>query len=486
MPQLPERLGSRFAAYYAGIFGIALARWIGNTFGDTTLEQVLWHLRYTEHAAVQMGSLFLVEFCFEVLLFPALFALTAALVHAVLAERIRAWPRRVLRSAPVLTGVVAIGVLLAQFSVFSYAAAQLGPDRFAALFVDPTRVALQPRGKPRNLVLIYAESMEKSYGDPELFGRDLLASLHAVGGFSFADYRPMPGATWTIAAMVATQCGVPLKVYSEAELRSVPGRKSFLPGATCLGDLLQAHGWRNVFMGGAPLSFAGKGAFLRDHGYDERWGRRQWQGAGVKDGDMNEWGLTDHALFERARQRLAELHAEGKPFNLTLLTMDTHNPHGFYSPYCLSDGAGDFEGIVSCSSDQIAAFVADARRQGLLKDTTVVVIGDHLAVPNPAWEELQRAGDARRIFNLFLADDLPEANRSELLPFDLYPSLLELVGMDVVGDRLGLGYSAFGPLQVTLPADRAASWSLAAVQGSPTYDRLWQEQAPPPALDPAD
>lgn len=466
----------RFGAYQAAFSGVGLAGWIGRSFGETSLEQILWHLQYSEGAAVRMGSLFLLEFVVEVLLFPAAFALMAAILHSVFAPRLHDWRRVALRAAPPTALGVAAAMLLAQFSVFSYAAAQLGPDRFAQAFVDPQGVSLRMGERHRNLVLIYAESLEATYGDPELFGGDLLAATRTLGGRSYARYLPMPGATWTMAAMVATQCGVPLKVYSEADVRQRPGHKSFLPGATCLGDLLQAHGWRNVFLGGAPLSFAGKGAFLRDHGYPETWGRDEWERAGLRADELNEWGLHDSALYERALARLGQLHASGQPFNLTLLTMDTHNPHGFMSPACRKRGARDFTGIVRCAGEQVAEFVESARRKGYLDNTVVVVIGDHLAMPNPAWDRLVQAGSRRAMFNLFLGEGLPAANTDELLPFDLFPTLLELVGIDVGGDRLGLGYSAVGPAAVTRPEDRVQRWSLTALRGSALYDRLWTSE----------
>jgi phosphoglycerol transferase len=478
MSSFTRRLLLLFGGYFAGCFGIALARWIGGSFGETSLDQILWHLRYTEHAAVQMGGLFLFEFTFEVLLFPAVAALLLALVHVAVAERLHGTPRRLLRAGPPAVLAGAVVALLAQFSVFSYVQSQFGPDRFAEAYVDPAGVRLHAQPHKRNLVLVYAESLEQTYGDARLFGRDLLAPLHALGGVSFTDYHPMPGATWTMAAMVATQCGVPLKVYSEAPVRAKAGRKSFLPGATCLGDVLQAHGWHNVFLGGAPLSFAGKGAFLRDHGYADTRGRDEWERAGLAPAELNEWGLVDSALFARAHTTLRALQAAGKPFNLTLLTIDTHNPHGFQSPYCRGQGARDFQGIVGCSAGQIAGFISEARQAGELKDTIVVVLGDHLAFPNPAWEQLQKAGDSRRMFDLFFGDGLAAPNTTELLPFDLYPSILALLGLPPAGERLALGYTAFGPAPAGRPAHRAAAWSLAAVRGSATYDRLWQADVP--------
>jgi phosphoglycerol transferase len=274
---------------------------------------------------------------------------------------------------------------------------------------------------------------------------------------------------------------VPLKVYSEYDIKRRDGERVFLPRATCLGDLLQAHGYRNVFMGGAPLSFAGKGSFLRDHGYAEMHGRDEWEKAGTTSGELNAWGLYDSALLQRARLRLDELHAAGQPFNLTLLTIDTHNPHGFLSNSCRARGALDFEGIVACNSEQVAEFVRYVEAKGYLRDTTVVVMGDHLAMPNPAYDKLQRTAP-RRIFNLVLPAPAPPARDQDLLAFDFFPSLVELAGFRVSGHRLGLGYSALGESKMQ-PRARPLP-SLPALGGSAVYRSLW---APPTAADgPAD
>jgi phosphoglycerol transferase len=356
--------------------------------------------------------------------------------------------------------------------VFSYAAAHFEPDRFGAAYVDPARVAIKA-GTPRNLVLIYAESLEETYGDRATFGRDLLAPLRALGGMSFAEYRQQPGATWTIAGMVATQCGAPLTVYTEQDRPRSPGQRVFLPGATCLGDLLRERGYRNVFLGGAPLSFAGKGSFLRDHGYHESYGREEWEASGIGPKEANVWGLYDSALLRRARAKLDQLHASGQPFNLTLLTLDTHNPHGFLSPECRARGALNFEGIVACNSAEIAEFVQYARDRGYLRDTVVVILGDHLAVPNPVWEKLEGA-PRRSIYNQVIAPSEVQRNTDVVLPFDFFPTLMELAGFDVEGERLGLGYSAVGRIADGVrPAERG-NLPLTGLHGSTVYRGLWE------------
>jgi phosphoglycerol transferase len=463
----------RLLAYFVGFMAFGLAGWIHRTFGDPSIDQVLYHLRFAEGAAVEMGHIFLLTFAAEVVGFPLVFAIAAAALHSVVARRWPAWRRHLLRVAPVASVATGVGALLLQFSAFSYAAAYFGPDLFSAAYVDARSVEIAPAQRTRNLVLVYVESLEETYGDPDLFGRDLLAPLRGVGGWSFGRYEPAPGATWTIAGMVASQCGVPLRVYSEHDVRRRSDGKSFLPGALCLGDVLQKSGYTNVFMGGAPLSFSGKGAFLADHGYQETWGRDEWQRQGVREGEQNEWGLYDGPLFDRAFARLRQLQQAGKPFNLTVLTIDTHNPRGFLGQDCRGRGARQFADIVNCDAAQIAAFVTKAREQGLLANTVVAVVGDHLAVPNPVWEKLDSA-PRRSIFNLFITEGDVRRDRDAIRPFDLYPSLLELMGFRVAGGRLALGYAAVGHPE--LAAARPAEIPLPALGGSAGYSALWRAQ----------
>lgn len=471
----------RWAAYQAAFSLFGLVFWIPATFGDVTIDQALWHIVYADGAAMMLSEVFYVECAVYVVLVPLLCALLATALHAEFARRRAGWQRRALRFAPATLGAGGVLAMAWQFSAFSYAAAYLEPDRFAQQFVHPRHVELVQERR-RNLVVIYAESLESTYGDEALFGRDLLAPLRQVGGRSYDWYRPAAGATWTMAGIVATQCGVPLKVYSQTDVRVVGRERAFLPGTVCLGDVLQAHGYRNVFMGGVSLSFAGKGRFLRDHGYQEVWGREEWDATGARPEDYNAWGLWDSALFDRARAGLDRLHASGQPFNLTLLTLNTHNPFGFLGPACRQRGGVDFEGIVTCSAERIAEFISHARKRGYLKDTTIVVIGDHLAVPNPVYDRLVQA-PRRGMFNLFVGDQLPPANTDQLMPFDMFPTLLELAGIRVVGDRLALGYSAVGHVEAEPPSGRGEDWSMAAVRGSARYDRLWSARTPAEGAD---
>ncbi len=473
---------TRFLAYAGGAFSAALALWVDRMFGAPTIDQVLYHIHFAEAAAVQMSEVFVVTFLVEVLGASIAIAAAATAAHARLARAEGNWMAVAVRALPHLAVVAGLALLLMQFSVFSYAAAHFDEDRFGNSYRSPSSATLT-EVRRRNLILIYVESLEETYADAELFGSNLLEPLTTVGGDSLPEYKPAAGATWTIAAIVGTQCGVPLAVYSQDDIRRDGDRRAFLAGATCLGDILKARGYRNVFLGGAPLTFSGKGAFLRDHGYQEIYGKDEWLARGARRPgsplpEIGGWGLFDEALLRRAREQLAALHEAGQPFNLTLLTLDTHGPLGYASPGCRGDVPGDqyvpFEQIVACSSRHLAEFVRFARDKGYLENTALVILGDHLAAGNPVFAKLRSVED-RRIFNLFLGTE-PFPKRSQpVQSFDMFPTLLEATGVRADNGRLGLGQSAW--TAEAPPPEWVQRPNLPALAASPSYQRLWRRAA---------
>lgn len=485
------RLSPIFFSYFVAFSLVGFSTWLGSSFDNPSIDQIIYHLYYSEGAAVKLGKIFIVTLLAECVGFPVVCAAVATFAHRAALIQIRrsgegslllstyelnhvAFAGRALHSIlPIAAIAAGTTALFLKLSIFSFIGHHFAEDHFSRHFTDPDTVDLKAE-KLKNLVLIYVESLENTYGDARAFKKDLLRPIHKLGGVSFNSYLPAAGATWTIAGMVATQCGIPLRIYSEYNIkRHATQSRSFLSGAICLGDILQAYGYHNIFLGGAPLSFAGKGEFLKDHGYQTTYGRDEWEKEGVSAGEMSEWGLYDSALFERAKAKVKILHASGQRFNLTLLTLDTHNPRGFLSKLCVSRGAKKFEDIVECTSEQLADFVKFLSDNDYLKDTNVVILGDHLAVSNPVFDKLKLVPN-RQIFNKFISDTPPAKNVDVILPFDLFPTLVEFTGIHVSGDRLGLGYSGFFEPDVSRPKNRLEELALPSLGGSASYNNLWK------------
>jgi phosphoglycerol transferase len=484
----------RFASYAVGFFLLACVRWITILFGGPTIQQILYHLHFFGDLLGTPDRWFVATFVVECLIAPLLLAAAVVFVervttkpgHETSTTESHRFPKRsqfIRQTLTAFPSIVLLCGLIAfsyRYSVPSYLASRFGQDRFADLYVDPGRVQLQ-KSQQKNLVLIYVESLEVTYSDQVIFGKNLLEQLDLVPGVSFSSFVSAPGTGWTIAAMVGTQCGLPLQFVTRMnDMETGEHVTSFLPGAICLPDVLHVFGYENVFLGAAPLSFAGKGNFLKTHHYDEAYGNEEWLKAQTPRRGTNAWGLYDDDLFALAEAKLTTLHKAGRPFNLTLLTIDTHQPNGFFSGSCRAKGAKNFQGIVQCVSGELADFVDFARSNGYLEDTNIVIIGDHLANPNPVYAQLLSSSH-RTIYNKFISIFPFQKSTEEIIPFDLYPTLLEFVGIQVDGQRLALGRSAIFR-GITWPRGSRPEVSEDILNFSRKYEQLWIHDANGPLI----
>ena len=494
----------KFCGYLLGAVLFVASWWVREEYGRVTIDQVLYHVGFGTDALLASDpelSLRLMQgLLWPTLLAASLLFLCDALMTRVSARRrargmaadsgrsphgaARAFAGAAGRRLHLLLPLAGLCYFGHSFALIDYLGVHFGPDHFSQAYVDPARVTAA-NGAPNDLVVIYVESLENTYADPTLFGRDLLARLNRLKprGISFDDYREVLGAHFTIAGIVSTQCGIPLRslaMFRGNEQGERIGR--FLPRASCLGDILHEHGYTNVFLNGSSLQFAGVGKFFREHHFDKVMGREEWLAQGADAARMSGWGLHDDDLFARARQEFERLKAAGQPFHLDLLTIDTHHPRGHLSRHCAEHGAHDFEGIVECTADLVAGFVEFIDQRGWLADTAVVIQGDHLAMGNSVYDKLTTVPE-RTVFNLILGGPRRLAKNTDAIThFDMLPTLLELAGLKVLGERAGLGYTAIGKPSVPRPPDRIARVGALTRHLSPGYRRLWE---PPPPAPPA-
>lgn len=458
---------------------VAAANWFHRFFGRVEIDQALYHLQLSSSNIFRADSNLVVSAVRNIALAPVLYALLLLLAWKGVA---RLWGKSSMAltvSAPALRplGLIALfagaGFYFAQQNlIFADTSAEEG-DWIAGLYVPP-KISSKPDRK-RNLVLIYAESLEASLqrafpDDP--FFEDL--RLEKYQPTTFRDFRQLKDTGWTIAGIVGSQCGLPLKPIGLVNGRQLGDFTTrFIPKATCLGDLLKSEGYRNVFIGGASRKFAGKRAFLESHGYAETFGRRQFQKMNPAV-PLNGWGVYDDELFKFAKRKFVELEASGKPFNLTVLTVGMHGPGGELAPACASP-RGDYRDTIYCTAALIKDFVNFVESESRNDGVEIVIVGDHLAMQSPAAQALEGRSD-RRIFNLFIGPQRgQQPNRSEIDHFDLLPTILARLDYGVNEGRAGLGCAGFGTVPCdTLAHDAEIDAKLA--RHSDFYDSLWLDK----------
>jgi phosphoglycerol transferase len=325
-----------------------------------------------------------------------------------------------------------------------------------------------------NLVYIYAESLERSYFDEQRFP-GLMPNLKLLEkeAISFTGIQQIEGTGFTMAGMVASQCGVPLAVASDGN--SMAGMDEFLPGAVCLGDLLNAHGYELSFLGGASLDFAGKGKFYRSHGFDRVQGLEELKGRLPDPDYVSAWGLYDDSLRALAKQELQRLAGVGRPFGMFLLTLDTHHPDGHLSRSCTgriyASGDNPLLNAVHCADFWLGEFLRELRA-GPLADRLLIVLGsDHLAMQGAATELLQ-TGVRRNLLMLWPPRSArhPSLEHRQGSALDVAPTVLSAMGLDRVA--LGFGRDLLRKAPTLAEATRDPARFFAA--RSEQLRRLWR------------
>ncbi|WP_194207922.1 phosphatidylglycerol--membrane-oligosaccharide glycerophosphotransferase [Superficieibacter sp. 1612_C1] len=316
-----------------------------------------------------------------------------------------------------------------------------GDPDFADWYKEPAKSIANPK---LNLVYIYGESLERTYFDEEAFP-DLAPELGAIKkeSIDFSHTAQLPGTDYTIAGMVASQCGIPL--FAPFEGNASASVSSFFPQNICLGDILKNSGYENYFMQGANLRFAGKDVFLKSHGFDHLYGAEELKTTVADPSYRNDWGFYDDTVLDETWKKFEELSRSGKRFSLFALTVDTHHPDGFISRTCKRksyqyDGKPNQSfSAVSCSQEHIAALIEKIKASPWFKNTVIVVSSDHLAMNNTAWKYLNKQ-DRNDLF-FILRGDKPQQDVSGVKrnTMDNGVTVLDIMGGD---NFIGLGRSS--------------------------------------------
>ena len=305
----------------------------------------------------------------------------------------------------------------------------------------PLNIQVSPNVK-RNIVYLYAESLERSYFDekefPGLMPR--LAQLEKNAS-SFTNISQAELTGWTIGGLVASQCGMPLTAYTSLT-RLAEGKDLVAENNICLGDFLSSEGYRVIYMGGADLKFAGKGNFFKNHGFHEIIGREQLLQQN-NSAPQSSWGISDNHLFSQSKEKLLALESTQQAYAFFMLTLDTHSPHGHMTPGCedkqYDEGSNTLLNAVACADFLIFDFVSWFLSRPEFSATTLVVSSDHLAINNSVIARLRNTQKTGRK-NLFMVfnSHLPIGmNNKPGTMLDVTPTLLALLGYQNNG--LGLG-----------------------------------------------
>ena len=352
---------------------------------------------------------------------------------------------------------------LGQIGLYTYIKNQVQRSNiFEEEYVTGESIEITFPEEKRNLIYIFLESMETTLISKENGGGweyTIIPELEQLAeeNINFTNTEKLGGAMqasgtgWTVAGMVAQTSGVPLK--TEVDGNAYSGYSSFLPGVYSLGDILEREGYNLEVMFGSDASFGGRKDYFTIHGNYEIFDFY----TAIEEGKMTEedkvwWGFDDDDLFKWAKEEILELAEQDEPFNFIMLTADTHFVDGYLSENAGNQFETQYENVFAYSSKCVYEFVEWIQEQDFYENTTIVIVGDHIGMQTEFYEEHLEEEYTRTIYNVFINSAIQEANSQnrQFSTLDIFPTVLASIGVEIEGERLGLGTNLFSGEQTLI------------------------------------
>lgn len=441
----------------------ATALWEARNWSDLKMEEVVYQLSTLEGVGGHMVREYLLT-----AILPGLAAAAGVGTVLFLRKNPRAARIGALCSLCAIAGLLIYGWNLLDVGEY-LANINTESEYIEHNYADPAQVELTFPEKKRNLIYIWLESVESTFADQEhggAFPYNTIPELTRLAeeNISFTGTRggvnggrSLTGSTWTAGALFGQTTGLPLKIpIAENAMGS---QAQFFPGVISLGDILAEQGYRQALLIGSDADFGGRRQYFTQHGNYEMWDLLYSRETGELPPDYYVWwGYEDEKLFRFARDHLIELSASGEPFNLSILTVDTHFSDGYVCPLCADEFGGDqYSNVMACSSRQAADFVAWIQRQPFYENTTIILCGDHTTMDVDYCDNVDK-DYPRRVYATIInpAAEVADPERyREYATYDMFPTTLAAMGVKIKGDRLGLGTNLFSLKSTLLERDGA-------------------------------
>ncbi len=162
-----------------------------------------------------------------------------------------------------------------------------------------------------------------------------------------------------------------------------------------------------------------------------------------------------------------------------MVTADTHmywsgvNPQIPNIPKIFDD---EKMNLIRNSSKLITDFISWVNKQDFAKDTTIVLVGDHLRMDDGLFNNYSKQ---RYIYNCFINSVYENKKINKDRTFwqtDLFPTILEAIGFKIEGDRLGLGTSLFSNKKTLLEEFGEQNLITELAKRNKLYNNLWKSK----------
>jgi phosphoglycerol transferase len=256
---------------------------------------------------------------------------------------------------------------------------------------------------------------------------------------------------------------------------------SFLPGMISILELLEDNDYKiDIFMG-SDAFYSGKDNLIATHSQNAEIHDLNYFFAHHPDAPQRQtspWGLPDQYVYERAREFLRSNYSKEFAGNFFVMieTLDTHLNDGYLLPGVKPQYHDIRDSFVQ--ADKMAtAFVNWVKTQPFYKDTTIVIVGDHLIMADNLGAVALPHENQRSVYNVFINHVpfiSPLRQKRRFSTYDLAPTLMESIGAILPQGRLGIGHSLFRPEPTVYERVGFQYFDAELRKASTFYDRFYR------------
>ncbi|WP_440931146.1 sulfatase-like hydrolase/transferase [Candidatus Pelagibacter sp.] len=345
--------------------------------------------------------------------------------------------------------------LIIQFKFHHYFYSILQYQVNSKLYFDAKNIKFIEPTEKKNLILIYFESLEYDVNNilPKN-KKNPLQELEKLSGKNIFNFKQSPATSISIAGIFASQCSTPLYPYISKRIKEFNQKK-----LRCLSDVLNDFNYKQFHFMTVDKTFHRSNLFLENHHYkiyDNHKIRQRFPNA------KNSWGdgVFDDLMFNLAKEKILQLKKNNDHFNVVIKTTDTHPPF-ITSPTCKNSLNKKFDNdktyeileqlndsymktraynAYKCTSILIKNFLDDLKKESVLSDTIVLIMGDHLA--HNKYDIISNNNEERNLY--FKINTKNIFTRNLMNHFDIAPTILHEMGFlpeDI--NQYGFGISLF-------------------------------------------
>jgi phosphoglycerol transferase MdoB-like AlkP superfamily enzyme len=279
----------------------------------------------------------------------------------------------------------------------------------------------------KNVVVIILESFSKEFVGA--YNKDLNTSqdtrytpfLDSLISVSSSFRYSMANGRKSIDAMPSVICSIPsievpyiLSHYSGNKVNSLP-------------NLLREKGYYSAFFHGAPNGSMGFDAFANQSGFDDYFGKDEYDNNDDFDGI---WGIWDEKFLHYFAKKLDSFKP---PFYTTLFTLSSHHPYQLPKEYKdkFKGGSMPIYKTIEYTDFSLKRFFSEASKMPWFKNTLFIITADHASAEikypqyNTAW------GYFSIPIIFYQPDREGRGMRNEVVQqVDVLPTILSEVGYD--------------------------------------------------------